>query len=246
MIDFSNIRGFLFDYGGTVDSNGIHWSEIIWQAYQQEKIPVSKEIFRNAYIYGEQMLGKNPLIKPHHTFLDMMRLKTNIQIEWLKAENHLPQTRNNPLWENNIADYCYGYAHSSVEKAYPIIERISKKYKLALVSNFYGNIAAVLKDFQLDRFFPIIIESAVVGIRKPDPQIFRLGVEALQLSKNEIVVIGDSYDKDIIPATTLGCRTIWLKNTGWNDYTGNETADWIISDFPELEKIVTSDKSTQN
>jgi putative hydrolase of the HAD superfamily len=105
-----------------------------------------------------------------------------------------------------------------------------------MVSNFYGNLHAVLRDFGLAHLFPIIIESAVVGVRKPDPQIFRLGVEALQLQENEVVVIGDSYDKDIIPAKLTGCRTIWLKNTGWSEYAGNETADLIISDFTELQK----------
>jgi len=237
MINFHDIRGILFDYGGTIDSNGIHWAEIIWKAYRLEKAPVSKEIFREAYVYGERTLGKNPIVKPYHTFLDMMRLKIEIQIEWLKAGNYLPESADLNLWKQNIAGFCYEYARLSVEKAYPVIERIAKKYPLALVSNFYGNIAAVLNDFQLSKFFPIIIESAVVGVRKPDPQIFRLGVEALRLPANKVVVVGDSYEKDIIPATIAGCRTIWLKKTGWNKYTGNETADWIISDFSELEEL---------
>jgi putative hydrolase of the HAD superfamily len=107
---------------------------------------------------------------------------------------------------------------------------------MVLVSNFYGNITAVLQDFGIDHFFPVIIESAVVGVRKPDPQIFRLGVEALQMRADEVVVIGDSHDKDIIPATAAGCQTIWLKNTGWSEYTGTETADLVISDFAELRK----------
>ena len=47
-----------------------------------------------------------------------------------------------------------------------------------LVSNFYGNIQTILKDFGLYAFFDDIIESSVVGVRKPDPAIYRLGVEA--------------------------------------------------------------------
>jgi len=236
MIDFAGIHGVIFDYGGTIDSNGVHWAEVIWQAYLAENVPITKDIFRNAYIHAERTLGKNPLVKPHHTFLDMMKLKTDIQIEWLKAECYLSQKNTDDHLKYRIADYCYHYARSSVEKARPVIEQIANNYPLALVSNFYGNIAAVLTDFHIDRFFPIIIESAVVGIRKPNPQIFRMGVEALRLQANETVVIGDSYDKDIIPATEAGCQTIWLKNTGWNETTALETADLIISDFSELIK----------
>ena len=253
MIDVDRIRGILFDYGGTIDSNGVHWAEVIWQAYLSEDIPITKESFREAYIHGERTLGKNPLVKPYHTFLDMMRLKIDIQFEWLSIpQDAVSNTRHceegrriNPnLFENEcfstrkhrIADFCYAYARSSVECARPVINWIADKYPIALVSNFYGNIAAVLQDFEIDRFFPIIIESAVVGVRKPDPQIFRLGIEALQMKAAEVVVIGDSHDKDIIPAEVAGCQTIWLKNTGWNEYAGNEEADLIIADFSELIK----------
>jgi len=227
MIDVDSIRGVLFDYGGTIDTNGVHWAEVIWQAYQHENVPVTKELFREAYIHGERTLGKNPLIKPHHTFLDMLRIKIGIQF------CHIPLGGTEG---RRIADYCYAYARSSVEHARPVIEWMAGRYKIALVSNFYGNIATVLQDFGIDRFFPTIIESAVVGVRKPDPQIFRLGVEALKMRANEVVVIGDSYDKDIIPATAVGCQTIWLKNTGWSEYTGTETADLIISDIAELRE----------
>ena len=116
---------------------------------------------------------------------------------------------------------------------------MAERYPLALVSNFYGNIGAVLHDFRLDRYFPHVIESAVVGVRKPDPAIFRLGLDALGISDaSSAVVIGDSYDKDILPAASLGCRTVWLKNIGWKPYTGAEQADVVITDFKELEELL--------
>jgi len=248
MIETVKIHGVVFDYGGTIDSNGVHWAEVIWMAYQSENVPVTKELFREAYIHGERTLGKNPMIKPHHTFLDMMRIKIDIQFEWLLRQEGRNQGNNYELRITNdilsdidckhrIAEFCYNYARSSVECARPVLEWISGKYPMVLVSNFYGNIETVLRDFGIDRFFPNIIESAVVGVRKPDPQIFRLGVESLQMKADEVVVIGDSYDKDINPAKAAGCQTIWLKNTGWNEYTGLETADLIISDFKELKWI---------
>ena len=94
-----------------------------------------------------------------------------------------------------------------------------------------------MKDFRLDAYFPLLIESATVGVRKPDPQIFRLGINALKIPAAHIAVIGDSYDKDIVPAAAVGCRTVWLKNIGWKEYAGNETADAVISDFSELKTI---------
>ena len=108
---------------------------------------------------------------------------------------------------------------------------------LVLVSNFYGNIESVLHDFDLDGLFGSIVESAVVGVRKPNPAIFQIGVDRLGMQSEEVVVIGDSYDKDIVPATQIGCQTIWLKSIGWAPYRGDETADAVLADFQELKAI---------
>ncbi len=237
MIEPDRIKGIIFDYGGTIDSNGVHWAEVIWEAYTKEEVPVSKETFRKAYVHGERTLGKNPIVKPHHTFLDMLRMKTDLQIEWLKAEDLIAEAFATEGLKRRIADRCYAYARKSIDAARPVIDALAQRYPLVLVSNFYGNIKTVLEDFHLDRYFGDIVESAVVGIRKPDPAIFSLGVKALSLEAGEVAVVGDSYDKDIIPATALGCRTVWLKNVGWSDYSGDEKADAVISDFSDLEGL---------
>ena len=234
MIDTTKIKGLLFDYGGTIDSNGLHWAEVIWQGYEALQVPVSKECFRNAYVYGERTLGKNPIVQPHHTFLDMLRLKCDLQIQWLQQEGHL-STEVNPADE--IATWCYAYARKAIDQARPILRQLAERYPLVLVSNFYGNIESVLHDFDLDGLFGSIVESAVVGVRKPNPAIFQMGVDRLGMQSEEVVVIGDSYDKDIVPATQIGCQTIWLKSIGWAPYRGDETDDAVLADFQELKAI---------
>lgn len=102
MFNLDKVKGILFDYGGTIDSNGMHWAEVIWMAYEALKVPVSKAVFRDAYVHGERTLGKNPIVKPHHTFLDMVALEkrfTNPMAERERAFIHrgdLPRSyRNN-------------------------------------------------------------------------------------------------------------------------------------------------------
>ncbi len=238
MFDLDRVKGILFDYGGTIDSNGTHWAEVIWMAYEALGVPVSKAAFRDAYVYGERTLGKNPIVKPHHTFLDMLRLKSDLQIQWLKANGYLSTETIAPELPERLADWCYEYARKAIDNARPILERLTERYPLVLVSNFYGNIESVLRDFGLDHLFGAIVESAVVGIRKPDPAIFQLGVDKLGLLADKVVVVGDSYEKDIVPATRIGCQTIWLKSIGWNAYRGNETADIILSDFTEIGRVL--------
>jgi len=110
---------------------------------------------------------------------------------------------------------------------------------MVLVSNFYGNISVVLHEFGFDGMFEKIIESAVVGIRKPDPRIYMLGVETLQMKPEEVAVIGDSFKKDIIPAKKIGCSAIWIKGETWTDENNDESLpDTIITDLKQLIDIL--------
>ena len=53
-------EGYIFDYGGTIDTAGCHWGIKIWHTYQQLKLPITEQQYRKAYVYAEQTLGKTP------------------------------------------------------------------------------------------------------------------------------------------------------------------------------------------
>ena len=211
----STIKGVIFDYGGTIDTNGIHWGEVIASEYKAAGIELEREVYRNTYIHGERSLAKAPIISPQDTFHTLLRKKIAIQFAYLREQN-LPQQFTTEL-ADRIADNCYNKVKKTLATSRAIVEQLSKQYPMVLVTNFYGNMPVVLDEFGLAGYFNSIVESSIVGIRKPDPALFALGVEALQLPAEEIVVIGDSYRKDIHPASTLGCRTIWLKNICWEE-----------------------------
>ncbi|MDR1120938.1 MAG: HAD family hydrolase [Dysgonamonadaceae bacterium] len=234
-----NIKGILFDYGGTIDSNGKHWAEVCWDAYTAHSVPVTKEQFREAYVYAERYLAQYPVIEPHDNFLILLRKKMQMQLKYLIDKGFLPDNDKSSQNFIAISNQCYNFARSISEEAKPVIAALSTRYPLVLVSNFYGNIREILRDFELIQYFDEIIESAIVGIRKPNPAIFALGVETLGLSSGEVAVIGDAYSKDIVPAKKIGCHTIWLKGIGWDDKeeTGTASADVIISNFVELKVL---------
>ena len=62
------VKGYIFDYGGTLDTGGQHWGKVIWHAYERLQVPVSEADFRDAYVHAERTLGKNPIIQPDFTF----------------------------------------------------------------------------------------------------------------------------------------------------------------------------------
>ncbi len=237
MFDLNKVKGIIFDYGGTIDSNGKHWAEVLWGSYQDNKIPVTKELFREAYVYGERYLATHPVIQPDDNFHILLKKKVELQIQYLIDKGILTEGDKSEQFIVAISGQCYNFVREIISSEKSILTALKERYPMVLVSNFYGNVQAVLGDFGLLEFFDDIIESAVVGVRKPDPAIFGLGVDKLNLLASDIVVIGDSYSKDIVPARSNGCQTVWLKGPGWGDDEEDATADIIITDFMELKSV---------
>jgi putative hydrolase of the HAD superfamily len=226
------VKGYIFDYGGTLDTGGQHWGKVIWHAYEHLQVPVSEADFRDVYVHAERTLGKNPIIQPDFTFYKTLETKIRIQLEYLHQQGHLSH---HTSYIKPLTSHLYEATVAETARSREVLLELRKKYPLVLVSNFYGNIATVLKEFKLDGIFDTIIESAVVGVRKPDPQIFTLGVEALGMQPDEVVVVGDSMDKDIIPAAKAGCHTIWFKGEGWtNDPVDESLAGKVITDLTQI------------
>ena len=229
----SDISGIIFDYGGTIDAHGDHWSEIIYDGYKAAGFAIDKELFKEAYVHAERTLAKERHIFPQHNFGNLMRIKIAIEFGYL--ESKMGAIEKSEELQKAISDYCYEAARQSVEEAKPVLEKLRERYPLVLVSNFYGNIETVLQDFGVHKYFQAIIESAVLGIRKPDPRIFEHGVKALGLLPPQVLVIGDSYRKDIEPAEKLGCQAIWLKGKGW---TAEEDAQLHPNTIYKLDEIL--------
>ena len=228
------IKGYIFDYGGTLDTGGQHWGKVIWHAYERQQVPVTEEAFREAYVHAERTLGKNPIIQPDFTFYKTIETKIRIQLEYLQEKNDVSSVS---YYLKKLTDDLYALTCKETAKSREVLLQLKQQYPMVLVSNFYGNIATVLKEFQLDGIFDTIIESAVVGVRKPAPQIFTLGVEALGMCPDEVVVVGDSMDKDIIPAGKAGCHTVWFKGEGWtNDPVDESPAEIVITDLTQILK----------
>lgn len=78
MIDLKDIKGIIFDYGGTIDTNGDHWAEVLWDAYKKFDVPVNKEQFRNAYVLAERAMAKFPYVRTDFDFKDVLRVKIDL------------------------------------------------------------------------------------------------------------------------------------------------------------------------
>lgn len=229
------IKAVIFDYGGTLDTNARHWAYVLWDGFQNAGIPVTESQFREAYVFGERALAKAPIIKIDDDFFALLYKKVTQELLWLDFKEYFTTTKDErKRLVQRIATFCNEYVLRNLVHTRKVLSLLSKKYKLVLVSNFYGNIETILHAYRLE-YFSKVVESAVVGVRKPDPHIYKLGVEACGCAPSEVFVVGDSLGKDIVPAATIGCHTIWLKGQGWTEKEEDESLpDVIVTDLEDI------------
>ena len=218
-------EAYLFDYGGTLDTGGQHWGQAIWQAYRETGVPVAEDAYREAYVDVERTLGRESVIGRQFTFRETLSTKLRMQLERLGYT----------AYHDRLLRRLYEHTLRQTAASRDVLTRLKATSQLALVSNFYGNLPVVLKEFGLDSLFACVIESAAVGVRKPDPHIFLLAIKALGLQPGEVTVVGDSYANDIVPAHQLGCKTVWLHGEQWTRKDiATPVADHIILNLIEL------------
>lgn len=210
------IKGIIFDFGGTLDTGGLHWSRVIQEGWKKAGVVADDALFREAYVYGEQELDRTLHILPHHNFSHLLEIKLQIELGYLAENGHFPPAMVEEK-AKEIAAYCYGVAKENIEKSRPVLEELSRRYPLVMVSNFYGNLDTVLQDFDIAKYFKKIVESAKEGARKPDTLLLGKGIKALGLKPEEVLVVGDSIRNDIEPAKKYGCHTLWLEGEGWDE-----------------------------
>jgi HAD superfamily hydrolase (TIGR01509 family) len=109
-----------------------------------------------------------------------------------------------------IARRLHAEALTVVARNRPVLERLARRYRLGIVSNFTGNLWPCLEELGLARLFAVVSDSTVVGWSKPDPRIFTHTLAALQAAPPRAWMVGDNFEADIRAAAALGMSTCWL------------------------------------
>jgi HAD superfamily hydrolase (TIGR01509 family) len=82
--------------------------------------------------------------------------------------------------------------------------------KLAVVSNSDGRVEQALEAAGLRQYFDVVIDSALVGVEKPDPRIFHAALDALGVAPDEALYVGDLYEVDVVGARAAGLDAVLL------------------------------------
>lgn len=84
-------------------------------------------------------------------------------------------------------------------------------YALGVISNSDGRVGRLLDENKLTPFFEIIVDSAKLGIEKPDPRIFHHACSALNIQPRRALYVGDFYSIDVLGAKSAGLNPILLQ-----------------------------------
>ncbi len=224
---FRGCRAILFDYGGTLDSDGQHWLPRFLALYDAAGLTVPRDDLTRAFYHGVDTCYADPRVasiglKP------LIEYQVRLQFEALGIQDGQK--------EKFIADGFYGDCSSFLRARRLLLHRMRSLYRLGIISNFYGNLPTVCNEAGLSPLFEFIVDSNLVGLRKPDPRIFLLALGRFGLPGSEVIFVGDSYERDMVPAMEAGMKAIWLKPRDGRGTEANSVHASIsrLSDLEEL------------
>jgi putative hydrolase of the HAD superfamily len=117
-------------------------------------------------------------------------------------------------------------------------------YRLGIISNASddANVQRLIDNAGLRHWFDPILVSAAVGLRKPNPRIFEMALEAWGMPPEEAVMVGDTLGADVLGAQLTGMRSVWLASRA--QAPANEAhrdtvqADAVIHTLAELPAVL--------
>ena len=133
---------------------------------------------------------------------------------------------------------------TELEKLYKdapaVIKAFSQKYELGIIANQLDGLKERLEAFDLLQCFKYIISSWDLKVMKPDIRIFEYALDRANHKPQDACMIGDRLDNDILPAKSLGMKTVWIKQ-GFGaiqkPLSKSEEPDYTINNLTELLKI---------
>lgn len=199
------MRGLLFDAGNTlVYIDPVRMVEI----FRAEGVDTRLESFHGAELTARRRLheridqgskGTEPELW-HEYFVALYELN-GVTAERARAVTERVR-------EEHRADHLWTYSSPGTGEALESLK--SAGYRMGVISNADGRMEGALERAGVRKHLEFVIDSAVVGMEKPDPEIFHAGCDALGMSPDECLYVGDLYPVDYLGAIRAGLSAVLL------------------------------------
>lgn len=204
------IKGVFFDLYGTIlipKNNNKAWNSWLSTFYilmKKNGLTLSKKDFAN--LCSSFFTREEPIEKDKNLTIYESRIKDFAMDLKLELQTHEIK---------KIANECVNSWHKYVKldsEAIPLLRILRNQKYLALITNFDHPpfIYSVLSRYQLTEYFKYLAISGEIGYKKPEPQIFDITLEKLDLKPQEVIFIGDSKE-DIEGALNVGIKPILIQ-----------------------------------
>jgi HAD superfamily hydrolase (TIGR01549 family) len=96
------------------------------------------------------------------------------------------------------------------------LTELGSRYRLGVISNANGTVKKVFARIGIARFFEVIVDSAEVGIEKPDVRVFELALTGMNVRADEAAYVGDVFKIDVLGAHAAGMRAVLIDPHGFH------------------------------
>ena len=204
--DFKHKKHLFFDLDHTLwdfDKNSAFAFETI---FKERDFEISLDDFLKIYIPRNQHYWKLYQVNQiSHEDLRYFRLKD--VFDALKFEI------SDAIIDQISDDYInYLPEHNHLfDGAIDILDYLKPNYKLHIITNGFASVQSKkLNNSNIVHYFDTITNSEMAGVKKPHPTIFDFALSLANASKEESLMIGDSYEADIIGAQEAGIEAIFF------------------------------------
>ncbi len=218
----------LFDFGGTLDADGVPWKERFSRLFREEGSVLPPERFDPLFhAVDDALTGSVP---PTLSFRDTVLALARGVAEALGLGDAAVADR--------IASRFLTEALARLRHNAALLQALARRYRLGVVSNFYGNLDTVCEEVGVRPFFGVIVDSGSAGYAKPDPRIFHRAIEGLAVDASLAIFVGDSLHRDMAGARAVGMPHIWLTAPTPRGERPCCVEDRVIHSLDELEELL--------
>jgi len=225
-----NLKGLIFDVHRTlVDDSGFP-RDRIWRLLKESGVNPDMSEYYILYDSLTKECFKWSKINPFISIREIHRRRLKDIYRSYGISRDIEKDVNF-LWD------CMG-----TSQIYPevpeVLSIVTDRLKIGLLSNADADDPLVDKLIKESYKFDVIATSFQLKKYKPDPALFYFVLEQMKLTKDEVVMIGDSAESDILGARNSGIKIIWINRTTKKLDPQYPEPDFEISDLNELKDII--------
>lgn len=194
-------KALLFDFGGTLDDDGRPWLERFRPLWREAGARHPEAVLDRAFYDADDNLPKRH---------DLKGLDLAATVALQCADTGAVLLPGDPAAAARVAERYVAQSRAALARNMPMLKRLARRFKLGIVSNFYGNLSGILEAEGLSHLFGAVADSGQIGVEKPEAAIFNWALSRLGVTACETWMVGDSLKRDMAGAERLGMPHVWL------------------------------------